>query len=134
MTEAQEPLSTARLRDLKTQAHHLNPVVMLGAAGLAESVLREIDVALTAHGLIKVKLGGENREERATLIETICQQTGSQLIQAIGKVAVFFREKPEPEPKAPKHHVTKQRAGERASHGRAIARTPVSKRAKSSRK
>ncbi len=134
MTEAQEPLSTARLRDLKTQAHHLNPVVMLGAAGLAESVLREIDTALTAHGLIKVKLGGENRDERTALIETICRETGAQAIQAIGKVAVFYREKPETESKTPKHHVTKQRAGERATHGRAIARTPVSRRAKSSRK
>ncbi len=134
MTEAQAPLSTTLLRDLKSQAHHLNPVVMLGAAGLAAPVLKEIDAALTAHGLIKVRLGGENRDERATLIDTICRETGCQPVQAIGKVAVFYREKPEAAPKAPKHHVTKQRAGERATQGKAAVRQPVSRRAKSSRK
>lgn len=134
MTEAQAPLSTALLRDLKAQAHHLNPVVMLGAAGLAAPVLREIDAALTAHGLIKVRLGGENRDERAALIDTICRETGCQPVQAIGKVAVFYREKPEPEPKPPKHHITKQKAGEKATQGRARVRQPVSRRAKSSRK
>ncbi|MGH1360200.1 MAG: YhbY family RNA-binding protein [Burkholderiaceae bacterium] len=134
MTEAQAPLSSTEIKNLKAQAHHLNPVVMLGAAGLAPSVLHEIDVALTAHGLIKVRLGGENRADREALIATICTETGSQPVQAIGKVGVFYREKPEPAKREPKHHVNKQVAGERATQRRSPARPAGTKRAKSSRK
>ncbi len=134
MNEPQARLSPAELKALKAQAHHLNPVVMLGANGLAPSVLREIDIALTAHGLIKVKLGGENRADREALIDAICAGTGCQAVQAIGKVGVFYRKKPEPANREPKHHVTKQVAGERAAQRRSPARPAGTRRAKSARK
>lgn len=133
MTEAKPPLSTAQIKALKAQAHHLSPVVMLGAAGMVASVMREIDVALTAHGLIKIKLGGESRADRQLLIEQICSETDSQIVQAIGKVGVFYREKPEPTSTQDKRHVPKQKAGERAIYRKPIPK-PGPRRAKSARK
>lgn len=77
---------------LKSKAHSLNPVVMIGNNGLTENVLKEIEGALTFHELIKVKIAGGEREERKNLSESIAQQTNSDLIQIIGKIAIFFRQ------------------------------------------
>jgi len=60
-------LTSAQRRALKARAHDLKPVVLLGAAGLTEMVLREIDRALGAHELVKVKVPGDDREQRAAV-------------------------------------------------------------------
>ena len=73
-------------------AHHLNPVVMTGAQGLTEGVHQEIEVALEAHGLIKLKLNAADREERQRMIETIVERHHAELIQKIGHTITIYRE------------------------------------------
>jgi RNA-binding protein len=82
-------------KSLKARAHHLKPVVMIGAAGLTDAVLREIDVALTAHELIKIRAGAENRTERRAMAEAISAGLDARFVQGIGHVLVFYRKRPE---------------------------------------
>jgi len=93
-------LSPAQRQGLRAQAHALKPVVMIGSAGLTEPVLAEIDRALNAHGLIKVRLLEATREEREIMLLAICRQLGVQPVQSIGKLLVLYRLRPEPEPPA----------------------------------
>jgi len=133
MNDTPKPLTSQQIKTLKAEAHHLNPVVMLGAAGLADTVVKEIEQALTAHGLIKIKLGGESREDRAALMSEICARTGAQPVQSIGKVGVVWREKPE-KPTERAAFVPKQKAGERAVKRSPAAKKAGVRRAKSARK
>jgi putative YhbY family RNA-binding protein len=80
---------------LKAQAHGLNPVVLLGAAGLSAAALKEIDRALAAHELIKVRVPGDDREERDALFAEVAESLSAARVQAIGKLLVFFRPAPE---------------------------------------
>ena len=80
-------------KKLKAQAHALNPVVMIGQAGLTDAVIKEINVALDAHELIKIKIRAE-REDRAAISEQICAQTHAELVQSIGQIAVVYRLNP----------------------------------------
>jgi RNA-binding protein len=80
-------------KKLKAQAHALNPVVMIGQAGLTSAVLAEIDIALNTHELIKIRIRAE-REDRKLISEKICLDTGATLIQAIGQMAVVYRLNP----------------------------------------
>ncbi|OAI00427.1 RNA-binding protein [Methylomonas methanica] len=80
-------------KKLKAQAHPLNPVVIIGQAGLTDAVIKEINVALDAHELIKVKIRAE-RDERAAIREQICAQAKAELVQSIGQVAVIYRLNP----------------------------------------
>ena len=73
----------------------LNPVVLLGAAGLTPAVLQEIDRALTAHELIKVRLAGMDRDARQAASEQISDSTSSAAVQLIGNVLVLYRPKPD---------------------------------------
>lgn len=87
---------TARERArLKAQAHALEPVVQIGAAGLTTAVVAEVDRALTAHELIKVKIGGDDRAERVALGDELCSRTGAAAVHRIGKVLILFRARPE---------------------------------------
>ncbi|ORU90045.1 MAG: RNA-binding protein [Cycloclasticus sp. symbiont of Poecilosclerida sp. M] len=88
-------LSNQQKKSLKTHAHSLKPVIMLGQNGLTESVLDEIELGLNHHELIKVKITADSRDEKKEVINKIAELTQSQLIQAIGFVAVYFRENPE---------------------------------------
>ncbi len=85
------PLTPNQKRQLKSLAHHLKPVVMVGQHGLTENVLNEIGIALDVHELIKVRVSGADREERKAMLETIGKECQAELIQSIGHVAVFFR-------------------------------------------
>ena len=82
------PGQRSRLRAL---AHGLKPVVSTGQGGLSEAVLREIDLSLARHELIKIRLGAANREVRQRMTEAICRETGSAWVQNIGRVAVIYR-------------------------------------------
>lgn len=87
---------TARERAaLKARAHALEPVVQIGHAGLTETVAAELDRALTAHALIKVRIGGDDRDAREALGETISARTGAAVVQRVGKILVLFRPRPE---------------------------------------
>ncbi|WP_375751202.1 ribosome assembly RNA-binding protein YhbY [Vibrio sp. HN007] len=85
-------LSTKQKQHLKGLAHNLKPVVLMGANGLTEAVLAEIELALDHHELIKIKVTSEDRETRKLIIEAIVRETGAENVQTIGKVLVLFRQ------------------------------------------
>ena len=87
---------TASLRKaLKARAHKLEPVVLVGAKGLTDEVVAEIDRALKAHELIKVRTPSLERDARGHALAAICERTGAQAVQQIGKVWVLFRKNDE---------------------------------------
>jgi putative YhbY family RNA-binding protein len=104
MTDANTPkiLTSAERQSLKGRAHRLNPVVLIGNEGLSPAVVAEIDRALAAHELIKIRVMGAEREERQRLLDEICSSTGAAPVQHIGKILVVFRERPAEEAPAPK--------------------------------
>lgn len=79
-----------RLR-LRADAHHLNPLVLIGEKGMTQAVLKEIERALDDHGLVKVHVAGDDREERDEIYHTVAAELGAARIQAIGKMLVFYR-------------------------------------------
>ncbi len=78
-------------KSLKAQAHHLKPVVLLGAKGLTEAVVAETDIALNAHELIKVKINGAEKEDRIEMANNLCEQLEAKLVQMIGNTAIIYR-------------------------------------------
>lgn len=79
---------------LKARAHALEPVVHVGHAGVTDAVLAEIDRALTAHELIKVRAGAADRDEREALLADISARTDAAVVQTVGKVMVLWRPRP----------------------------------------
>jgi putative YhbY family RNA-binding protein len=92
---AEIELTPKQRQALKAQAHGLKPVVRLGSAGLSASVLKEIDRALVAHELIKVKVPGDDRAERDRIYTTVADHLSAARVQSIGKLLVLFRPAPE---------------------------------------
>lgn len=88
-------LTPIERRELRAQAHHLNPVVSIAGKGLSPSVLKEIDVALKAHELIKIRVYGDDRESRGEYLNEICTQLDCVAVQSIGKLLVVYRPNPE---------------------------------------
>ncbi len=84
-------LTSKQIAHLRGLAHNLHPVVMIGNNGLTEAVLKEIDVSLNAHELIKVQVAGDDREVRKALLNEIAQQSGAVIVHHIGKQLVFYR-------------------------------------------
>ncbi|EJK2115851.1 RNA-binding protein [Vibrio navarrensis] len=85
-------LSTKQKQHLKGLAHSLKPVVLMGANGLTEAVLAEIEIALNFHELIKVKIASEERETKLLIVDAIVRETGAEKVQVIGKTLVLFRQ------------------------------------------
>ena len=86
-------LTPTERKAMKARAHKLDPVVMIGAKGLTDEVLSEIERALDAHGLIKIRAPALEREARAVAFAAICERTGGEAVQQVGKVLVVFRKK-----------------------------------------
>ncbi|WMS86489.1 ribosome assembly RNA-binding protein YhbY [Pleionea litopenaei] len=84
-------LTTSQVRYLRSLAHSLKPVVMVGANGITEGLLDELSNALATHELIKVKVRAEEREERDEIIELLCRKSGAQNIQRVGHVLTLFK-------------------------------------------
>ena len=80
---------------LKGRAHALEPVVHIGQAGLTDAVVKETERALSAHELIKVKIGLADRDERAKVGEALCARTDATAVQSVGKVMVLWRPREE---------------------------------------
>ncbi|MEO7254939.1 MAG: YhbY family RNA-binding protein [Casimicrobium sp.] len=91
MTAATSTLSSSARRALRAAAHHLDPVVMVGQHGLTPAVLHEIDLALTAHALIKVRVMSDEREIRVGFLNEICEKMGCESVQHLGKLLVLWR-------------------------------------------
>jgi RNA-binding protein len=92
-------LTIAEKKRFRRIGHELKPVVMLGNNGLSETVLAEIGRALDDHELIKVRIGGEDREARAEAIAAIANSCQAVVVQIIGKVVVLYKRAKKPDPK-----------------------------------
>jgi RNA-binding protein len=82
---------------LRARAHHLKPVVSAGNAGISEGVLREIDLALAHHELIKVRVSGVDRDELKTIAARICEDMNASLVQLIGHIVIMYRPAKKPQ-------------------------------------
>jgi len=87
-------LQPRQRKDLKARAHALEPIVQIGQAGASDAAVAEVDRALTAHELIKVRLAGD-RDQRDALATTISERTGSAIVQQVGRIVVLWRPKPD---------------------------------------
>lgn len=92
---AELELTPKQRQQLKGAAHRLDPVVLLGANGLTDAVVKEIDRALAAHELIKVRAPGDDRVQRDQIFREIAERLGAARVQTIGKLFVLFRPRPE---------------------------------------
>ncbi len=84
----------AQRKEHRAEAHHLDPVVMIGNDGLTPAVKKETDAALNAHGLIKIRVLGDDRAKREEIYQPWPTNSGAAPIQHIGKLLVLWRPKP----------------------------------------
>jgi RNA-binding protein len=87
-------MSPAQRKAHRAQAHHLDPVVLVGNDGLTANVRKEIDAALNAHGLIKVRIFSDDRVARETMFQSLADELNAAAIQHIGKLLVLWRPMP----------------------------------------
>ncbi|HSI57470.1 MAG TPA: YhbY family RNA-binding protein [Ideonella sp.] len=92
-------LTPAIRKEKRGEAHHLDPVVMIGADGLTPAIIKETDLALKAHGLIKVRVFSDVRTDREAFLATLADELDAAPVQHIGKLLVLWR--PVPEKEAP---------------------------------
>ena len=111
-------LTAAQRKLLRARAHPLKAIVLVGDAGLSEAVIAETDRALEHHELVKIRLPGVDREQRAHMAKALCEAVGAQQVQAIGRVQVLFRPRPI-EPTAMRHV---HRAAPATRHGKSRQR------------
>jgi putative YhbY family RNA-binding protein len=86
-------LTPAQRKELKGRAHDLDPVVMIGAKGLTDEVVKEVELALKAHELIKVRAPALDRDARQVAFQALCERTGAEGVQHIGKVFIIYRKR-----------------------------------------
>lgn len=91
-----ESLKGSQRKYLRAQAHHLKPLVIIGAKGVTDQLLGSVDLVLKDHELIKVKFG-EFKEAKKEMSDEIAKATKSELVGLIGNIAIFFRQNPNPE-------------------------------------
>ncbi len=84
-------LTSTQIHYLRSLAHDLSPVVLLGNKGATDAVVKELDQALGIHELVKVKLSGGDKDERQAQIDVLAAGTQAQKIHQIGHVVVLFR-------------------------------------------
>jgi RNA-binding protein len=84
-------ISPSQRRYLRSLAHDLHPVILLGNKGATEAVVKELDLALSHHELVKVKLSGGDKDERDEQINVLIEGTRAESIQQIGHIVVLFR-------------------------------------------
>ena len=98
-------LTPAQRKEHRSSAHHLDPVVMIGGGGLTPAVEKEIDLALNAHGLIKIRVFSDDRSAREVMFTSLTDKLGAAPIQHIGKLLVLWR------PMPPKEKVEREDRG-----------------------
>jgi RNA-binding protein len=103
-------LTAFERRSLRAKAHHLHPVVAIGTHGLTAAVLHEIDVALKAHELIKIRVWSDVRSDREALFDEICRTLDCAPVQHLGKLLIVWRRNPELHREAAKPGPTPARA------------------------
>ncbi|MGK6306364.1 YhbY family RNA-binding protein [Variovorax sp. DT-64] len=90
-------LTPAQRKVHRAEAHHLDPIVMVGGDGLTPAVKKEADAALKAHGLIKVRVFSDDRTAREAMLQALAEDLNAAPIQHIGKLLVLWRPMPEKE-------------------------------------
>ena len=88
-------LSAKERAHLKARAHSLEPVVQTGSSGITDRLVAEVDRALTAHELIKVRIAGDDREARMAAGDELCEKTGAAAVHRVGKILILWRPRPE---------------------------------------
>ena len=88
-------LSEAQKKHLRGLGHNLKPVIMVGDAGLTESVMAEFESTLSHHELIKIRVRVGDRKARDSIIDKLCETASATLVQRIGNMALLYRENPE---------------------------------------
>lgn len=88
-------LTPAQRKVHRAEAHHLDPVVLIGGDGLTPAVRKEVDAALKAHGLIKVRVFSDDRTAREAMLQTLADELDAAPIQHIGKLLVLWRPQPD---------------------------------------
>lgn len=88
-------MDTSLKQELKAKAHHLRPVVLLGAKGLTPAIIDETNIALLSHELIKVKINGAEKADRQIIANKLCEQLQAELVQLIGNTAIIYRKNDE---------------------------------------
>ena len=88
-------LSKKQIKFLRTKCHALKAVIMMGQKGLTEEVLNELNIALTHHELVKIKLAVDDRDVRKQMIVEICEKSQSEEVQSIGKTLSIYRVNPD---------------------------------------
>lgn len=91
--------ATQDQKQLRAIGHKLKPVVTIAGNGLSDTVLQEVERALQDHELIKVKLAVGDRDTRTAVATELCNQTGAQLVQSIGNIALIMRRAKKPDPR-----------------------------------
>jgi len=122
------PLTPQERTALRAAAHALRPVVLVGERGLSDAVVKEIDRALTAHQLIKVRAASQERDARDAMLADICATLGCHPVHHLGKMLILYRATPVVETassprarKASEPYVSKKRA----AAGKPAGKTPV---------
>ncbi len=88
-------LDEKQKRTLRGRGHSLRPVVTIGSAGISKAVLRELELSLAHHELMKIRIAAADRDTRQRMIGEICSALQAELVQAIGHTALLYRESPD---------------------------------------
>lgn len=88
-------LTSQMRRQLKSRAHNLHPIIIIGSKGLTDAVITETDSALSIHELIKIRVNAIDSIERKWMIENLCEQTNADCVGTIGHVAILYRQNEE---------------------------------------
>lgn len=84
-------LNEKQKKEFRTRGHALKPVVTIGGSGLTDAVMRELELSLEHHELMKIRISGAERDSRRRMIDDICERSGAELVQAIGNIALIYR-------------------------------------------
>jgi len=84
-------LSKHQIKHLVSLTHNLKPVIMVGQNGVTENILKELDIALDFHELVKIKIAGEDKESRAEMIKQLSSVASVDIVQKIGKTLTLYR-------------------------------------------
>jgi RNA-binding protein len=98
-----EKLTNNQKKYLRGIAHGLNPMIMIGANGVTESLMAELESTLAHHEILKIKIASADRDERKEIIQHLVDETGALLVQTIGKICVIYRQNDESELPLPRN-------------------------------
>jgi RNA-binding protein len=104
-------LTKSQIRHLRSLAHHLKPVLIVGVKGITENILVELNRALEDHELIKISIAGANKDERQIMTHELCQASRAQLVQIIGRISILY--KPNKKPRLLKNEISAKKTNKK---------------------